>query len=202
MERPSNYVPHLAILLAVVTVGVLTKARRERGGMGASAAKELKCSLAELEGRLVAQEQAAAARFMQIDARLDEHATKLAEIPSTARIVAAVEQLLSKNMVSLDERLTAQAASIEVLKTTVAETDSVLERLLKSKDSLQVRTDAAELSRNTGGVLELAAQGAAAELLAGVVIGAGAAAGVGIAHEFCCLLKKRWTRSHSSGRPG
>ena len=77
---------------------------------------------------------------------MDEHAVKLADVPSTTQIVAAMEQLLSKTMTSLDERLTTQAHSIEALKTTVTETDSLLERVLESLDSLQTYTDPAELA--------------------------------------------------------
>jgi uncharacterized coiled-coil protein SlyX len=81
-----------------------------------------------------------------VEARLEEHSAKLAEVPSTAQIVAAMEQLLSKTMTSLDERLTTQAHSIEVLKTTVSQTDSLLERVLESLDSLQTYTEPADLS--------------------------------------------------------
>ena len=77
---------------------------------------------------------------------MEEHAVKLADIPSTSQIVAAMEQLLSKTMASLDERLTTQAHSIEALKTTVTQTDSLLERVLESLDSLESYTDPAELA--------------------------------------------------------
>ena len=83
-----------------------------------------------------------------MEARLDEHSAKLAEVPSTAQIVAAMEQLLSKTMTSLDDRLTTQAHSIEVLKTTVSQTDSLLERVLESLDSLQSYTETADLSED------------------------------------------------------
>ena len=86
-------------------------------------------------------------RFAQVETRLDEHAVKLADVPSTAQIVAAMEQLLSKTMTSLDERLTTQAHSIEALKTTVTQTDSLLERVLESLDSLQTYTDPAGVGR-------------------------------------------------------
>jgi chromosome segregation ATPase len=148
MERILRYAPRLAMFVAGAAAAALIGPRRERGGMDAPV-KELKRSLAELEGRLVSQETASAARFTQIEARLDEHAAKLAEAPSTAQIVAAMEQFLSKTMGSLDDRLTAQAQSIDVLKTTVSQTDSLLERVLESLDSLQAYTDPAELSQDT-----------------------------------------------------
>jgi uncharacterized coiled-coil protein SlyX len=105
----------------------------------------LRDSISRLENSLAAQDSANAKRFAQIDARLSEHAGKLAEVPSTAQIVAAMEQLLTKTMASLDDRLTTQAHSIDVLKTTVSQTDSLLERVLESLDSLQTYTDTSEL---------------------------------------------------------
>ena len=101
---------------------------------------------ADLGSRLEAQESANATRFAQVETRLDEHASKLADIPSTSQIVAAMEQLLSKTMTSLDERLTTQAHSIEALKTTATQTDSLLERVLESLDSLESYTEPAELA--------------------------------------------------------
>ena len=109
--------------------------------MDPAALQDLKKSLASLESRMPAQDSATAQRFTQVETRLEEHAAKLSEVPSTAQIVSAMEQLLSKTMASLDERLTTQAHSIEVLKTTVSQTDSLLERVLESLDSLQTYTD-------------------------------------------------------------
>ena len=146
MENVFKYAPRVAIFLAGVAAGALTGGRRDRAGMDPAAAKELKRSLAGLEDRLVAQESASAIRFTHIEARLEEQAGKLAEVPSTTQIVAAMEKLLSKTMSSLDERLTGQAHSIEILKTTVSQTDSLLERVLESLDSLQAYTDPAELA--------------------------------------------------------
>jgi hypothetical protein len=146
MSRSIDLLPRVAIFLAGIAAGVLTGARRERGGMDPAALKGLKDSLSGLENRLATQETASANRFTQIELRLDEHAAKLADVPSTTQIVAAMEQLLSKTMSSLDERLSTQAHSIEVLKTTVSQTDSLLERVLESLDSLQTYTDPAEFT--------------------------------------------------------
>jgi hypothetical protein len=146
MSRSIDLLPRVAIFLAGVAAGVLTGSRRDRGGMDPTALKGLKDSLSGLENRLATQETASANRFTQIEVRLDEHAAKLADVPSTAQIVAAMEQLLAKTMSSLDERLSTQAHSIEVLKTTVSQTDSLLERVLESLDSLQTYTDPAEFS--------------------------------------------------------
>ncbi|MBZ5581351.1 MAG: hypothetical protein LAQ30_03950 [Acidobacteriia bacterium] len=149
MERVFKYAPRVAIFLAGIAAGALAGPRREHAGMDRGATDELKRSLAGLEKRLEAQESSSAARFAQVETRLEEHAARLAEVPSTAQIVAAMEQLLSKTMSSLDERLTGQAHSIEVLKTTVSQTDSLLERVLESLDSLQAYTDPAELAQDT-----------------------------------------------------
>jgi chromosome segregation ATPase len=148
MARDLDYLPRIAIFLAGIAAGAFTSARRDRGraGMEPASLQDLKASLATLETRLTAQDTATAERFSKVESRLEEHAAKLSEIPSTAQIVAAMEQLLSKTMTSLDERLTTQAHSIEVLKTTVSQTDSLLERVLESLDSLQTYTDPAELS--------------------------------------------------------
>lgn len=136
----------MAIFLAGVAAGAISNTRRERASGDTATTQEIKQSIAGLEARLAAQDSAGAARFAQIESRLDEHAAKLAEMPSTSQIVSAMEQLLSKTMASLDDRLTTQAHSIEVLKTTVSQTDSLLERVLESLDSLQAYTDPAELA--------------------------------------------------------
>ena len=145
MSRVLNYVPRVAIFLAGVAAGALSTPRRERSQSESRASEDLKQLIGGLETRLTQQESAAAARMTQIETRLDEHAAKLAEVPSTAQIVSAMEQLLSKTMASLDSRLTTQAQSIDVLKTTVAQTDGLLERVLESLDSLQSYTDPAEV---------------------------------------------------------
>lgn len=148
MSRVLNYAPRVAIFLAGVAAAAITLPRRRSGGMDSATADELKRSLAGLEGRLQDRESADAARFAadaarfaQLENRLEEHAARLADVPSTSQIVAAMEQLLSKTMTSLDDRLTTQANSIDVLKTTVSQTDSLLERVLESLDSLQTFTD-------------------------------------------------------------
>ena len=148
MARDIDYLPRIAIFLAGIAAGAFTSARRGRSAAGIEPAtlQELKSSLADLETRIKAQDTATAERFTKVETRLEEHAAKLAEVPSTAQIVAAMEQLLSKTMTSLDERLTTQAHSIEVLKTTVSQTDSLLERVLESLDSLQSYTEPVDLS--------------------------------------------------------
>jgi chromosome segregation ATPase len=125
----------------------MTDKRRREADSGAI--QDLKRSIAELDARLVAQQAASTAKFGQVEAQLQEHAAKLAEMPSTKQIVDAMEQLLSRTMSSLDERLTTQAHSIEVLKTTVSQTDSLLERVLESLDSLQSYGEAPELVETT-----------------------------------------------------
>ena len=148
MPRVFRYIPRVAIFLAGVAAAAITLPRRERAGMDSAAADELKRSLAGLEARLEAREAADAARFAQVETRLEEHAGKLKDVPSTGQIVAAMEQLLSKTMASLDDRLTTQAHSIEVLQTTVSQTDSLLERVLESLDSLQTFADPVDFAED------------------------------------------------------
>ena len=116
--------------------------------MDPTTADELKKSLTGLEERIQARETADAARFTQVELRLEEHAAKLADVPSTSQIVAAMEQLLSRTIASLDERLTTQVHSIDVLKATVSQTDSLLERVLESLDSLHTFPEPPELSED------------------------------------------------------
>src|SRR5579885_3182975 len=145
MARTLDYVPRVAIFLAGVAAGALTNVRRTgESTAGLAGSRDLRRALANLEARLAEQESATANRFSKIETRLEEHAAKLADVPSTAQIVSAMEQLLSKTMASLDERLTTQAHSIEVLKTTVSQTDSLLERVLESLDSLQSYSEETE----------------------------------------------------------
>ena len=98
MEKALNFVPRIAIFLAGVAAGALTLSRREGGKVDPAAAGEWKSAIAGLEDRMAATESASEARFTKVETRLDEHAAKLAEVPSTAQIVAAMEQLLSKTM--------------------------------------------------------------------------------------------------------
>jgi len=76
-------------------------------------------------------------RLNRLEARSDAHEAKLKEMPSTAQIVADMDELLTCAMSGLEGRLTAQARSIETLQATVAETDELLERVLESLDTLQ-----------------------------------------------------------------
>ncbi len=153
MSQVLNSLPRAVFFLAGAAVAVLTLPLRERGaGMDSSQAEDLKKSLADLETRLESRMQARdaadGARLAVIETRLEEHAVRLADVPSTGQIVAAMEQLLNKTMASLDDRLSTQARSIEVLKTTVSQTDSLLERVLESLDSLQSFADPSEFAED------------------------------------------------------
>src|SRR5262249_18628768 len=129
-----NNVPRLALFLAGLAAGALTGQRRGvRGSDSANGdspqSHELKAVIERLEARIAEQADATSVRFEQVDARLNEHAARLTEVPTTTQIAAAMEQVLARSMASLDERLTAQAHSIETLKMTVAQTDGLLERV-------------------------------------------------------------------------
>lgn len=126
--------PRAAVLLAGFAAGALTKFFKTADERQVA---QLKRSITDLEGRLANQETAVDSRISQLETRIEEHDRKLKEVPSTAQIVAAMEELLSKTMASLDQRLSSQAHSIEVLKTTVSQTDELLERVLESIDSLR-----------------------------------------------------------------
>jgi chromosome segregation ATPase len=137
----------MAIFLAGVAAGAVALQRR-KPGMEPEAVEELKRSLAAMDSRLQAKESADQTRFTQIEARLEEHSARLADVPSTTQIVAAMEQLLSKTMSSLDDRLTTQAQSIETLRVTVSQTDGLLERVLESLDSLQNYSESSEYTED------------------------------------------------------
>jgi chromosome segregation ATPase len=140
-------IPRIAIFLAGAGVASVAL-RRPKGGIEPAALDELKSALASLDARIQGKEAADESRFTQIEAHIEEHSARLADVPSTSQIVAAMEQLLTKTMASLDDRLTTQAQSIEVLRSTVSQTDSLLERVLESIDSLQSYTDSSEFSED------------------------------------------------------
>ncbi|HUK18620.1 MAG TPA: hypothetical protein VLW65_19495 [Bryobacteraceae bacterium] len=148
MSQGLRYIPRVAIFLAGIAAGALTSGSRRGRGADPGAVDALKKSLAQLESRVSVQETTTASHFEQVDAQLQQHAARLADVPSTSQIIAAMEQLLSKTMSSLDERLTTQARSIEVLKTTVSQTDSLLERVLESLDSLQGASESPEMAED------------------------------------------------------
>ncbi len=144
MARTISILPRMAIFLAGIAAGALTAGTRRQSCACAAATKDLQTGLTNLENKLVAQESANAERFSRIETSLQEHTTRLADVPSTTQIIGAMEELLSRTMTSLDSRLSAQAKSIDTLKSTVSQTDSLLGRVLESLDSLQTGADPAE----------------------------------------------------------
>ena len=149
MSRTFLILPGVAAFVAGIVAGALTAGRREQSGLDPAVTEDIKRALANLEAQLAAQQTASTGRFAQVEVRLDEHAAKFADMPSTLQIVSAMEKLLAKTMSPLDERLTSQARSIDALKTTVSQTDSLLERVLESLDSLQSFTDPAEFAEDS-----------------------------------------------------
>ncbi len=143
-----QFVPRAALFLTGVAAGAIALSRRETSAARSAANQDLCKALADMKTRLAASEAATALRLSKMERRLDDHAAKLAEVPTTAQLVTAMEQLLTKTMASLDERLSTQANSIEVLKATVSQTDSLLERVLESLDSLQTFTDPSDLGKD------------------------------------------------------
>ena len=134
--------PRVAVFLAGIAAGTLTLTRKKNAPADANGLAELKRAAAELENRVAQHESATAERFAKVESRLDEHAARLAEVPSTTQIVNAMEHILIRTMTGLEERLSTQAKSIEALKSTVAQTDSVLERILESLDTMQTEPEA------------------------------------------------------------
>src|SRR5579884_4478459 len=124
-------------LAGVLAAGFLAGRRDPAAPAAPRPSGDWQRAVSDLDRRMAEQEAANAARLAQVEAKLQEQGTRLAEMPSTQQIVGAMEQLIAKTMGTLDERLTSQAHSIEVLKTTVSQTDSLLERVLESLDSLQ-----------------------------------------------------------------
>src|ERR1035438_9652360 len=103
MSRILNYAPRVAIFLAGVAAAAITLPRRRGGGMDSATADELKRSLAGLEVRLQDRETADATRFAQVESRLEEHAARLADVPSTGQIVDTMPERKSKTMGSRSE---------------------------------------------------------------------------------------------------
>lgn len=101
-------------------------------------------SLNRLSREWKAQVRAHDWRLNRLEARSEAQETKLKEMPSTAQLIAAMDELLAQAMAGLEGRLTAQAQSIETLRLTVSETDELLERVLESLDTLR---DAAPAAR-------------------------------------------------------
>jgi chromosome segregation ATPase len=134
-------IPRVAIFLVGMAAGAIAGGRRGRAPKREIG--ELKETLAELESRVRAHERDTGIRFDQLEAKVNQHESRLAEMPSTEQIVGAMERLLAKTMTSLDERLAAQSDSIDVLKTTVSQTDELLERVIESIDALQPVQDGA-----------------------------------------------------------
>jgi chromosome segregation ATPase len=146
MSSVLKQIPRLAIFLA--GAGVAVAMRRSKPAADAAALDDLKSTIANLDARLKAKETADETRFAQIETHIEEHATRLADVPSTSQIVAAMELLLTKTMANLDGRLSTQAESIEVLRGAVSQTDALLERVLESIDSLQTYNESSEYTED------------------------------------------------------
>ena len=91
---------------------------------------EIGSALCKLGKRVAEEASASAVRFAAIETRLEEHSTKLAEIPPILQIVSAVEQTLTKAMAPLHERLTGQEQAITALKLSAGRSDRLIDRVL------------------------------------------------------------------------
>jgi hypothetical protein len=150
MNRASGLLPKLPFFLGGAFLGLLLWSRksemrsiRARVRADREAVRDLRQLISSVEAGLARQESLSGDLLKQLEARLEELASRVGETPSTQEIVTAVERLLFRTMTSLDERLSAQAQSIELLKSTVSQTDSLLERVLESIDSLGIEGETA-----------------------------------------------------------
>jgi uncharacterized coiled-coil protein SlyX len=125
------FFPRLAVVIGGFAAGTLV---RRWHANDASASQR---SLDRLSREWNAQVRAHDYRLGQLEAQSQAHEAKLKEMPSTAQIVSAMDELLAKAMTGLESRLTAQARSIETLQITVSQTDELLERVLESLDTLR-----------------------------------------------------------------
>jgi uncharacterized coiled-coil protein SlyX len=134
MQAKRTQIPRVAFLVTGFAVGAMARLMAPRSSPETAL---LKRSLADVEARLLQHESACQQKSELIEARLDDHETRLNDAPSTGQIVAAMEQLLGRTMQSLNQRLAAQAEAVDLLKTTVSQTDALLERVIGSLDSLR-----------------------------------------------------------------
>jgi uncharacterized coiled-coil protein SlyX len=151
MRKATDIIAGVALFLVGMAAGVLSSAPEARDGASKSTEGDFAgpgTDPAANGQSTTLQNEAIAERLQRLEGRLDEHAAKLSEVPTTSQIVSVMEQLLSKTMTSLDERLSTQAHSIEVLKTTVSQTDSLLERVLESLDSLESYPESSEVGED------------------------------------------------------
>jgi uncharacterized coiled-coil protein SlyX len=121
----------LAMVIGGFAAGALVR-RWQAHDMAAS-----RRSFDRLSRESKAQVRAHDYRLSRLEARSTAHEDKLKEMPSTAQLVSAMDELLGKAMSGMQVRLTAQARSIETLQMTVSQTDELLERVLESLDTLR-----------------------------------------------------------------
>ena len=98
----------LAVLIGGFAAGALVRRWPAHDSVGAS-----QRSVDRLSREWKAQARAHDYRLIRLEARSDAHEARLKEMPSTAQIVTAMDELLAKAMSGLEGRLTAQAQSIE-----------------------------------------------------------------------------------------
>ena len=138
----------LALLLAGGLVAACVVVRRkprkapsaDATSADATSLSDFRRAFVELETRLADEASATANRFAELEARVDEQSAKLANIPETKQLVAAVESALARALAPIEQRLTAQAEAIGTLKSAAGQTDTVLERIFDmTKETLSQR---------------------------------------------------------------
>ena len=121
----------LAVLIGGFAAGTLV--RRWQAETTAPSQRSVDRLAREMKAHLRSHDQ----RLNRLEARSDAHEARLKDMPSTAQLASAMDEILATAMSGLQGRLTAQAQSIETLQTTVSQTDELLERVLESLDTLR-----------------------------------------------------------------
>jgi hypothetical protein len=107
---------------------------------------EIHSAVRKLERRVAEEASNGALRLAAIETRLEEHSTKLAEIPPILQIVSAVEQTLMKAMAPLHERLTGQEQAITALKLAIGRSDRLIDRVLDLAKEAKEQTNPSQTS--------------------------------------------------------
>jgi ATP-dependent Clp protease ATP-binding subunit ClpA len=139
MPKQVNWISEVALFLAG---GLLAASvRRVRSPLHCPCAgetgqerpdvSEICTALCQLERRLTKEASTTDIRLAAIEARIEEHSAKLAEIPAIQQIVSAIEQTLTKAIAPIHERLSGQDQAMTSLKAAVGRSDRLIDRVLE-----------------------------------------------------------------------
>ena len=137
MSKQTNWISDVALFLAGgLLAASVSRVRAPLHLPGEAPAEgldlsEIRSAICKLERRVDEEASTSSVRFGAIETRLEEHSTKLAEIPGILQIVSAVEQTLTKAMAPLHDRLTGQEQAITALKLVLGRGDRLVDRVLE-----------------------------------------------------------------------